>query len=188
MIIFSGVAGSGKSVQGRMLADRFGLPWLSTGEFLRMIISGERRKYMLDGHLLEDHEIIDVINKVFTLIDTQKEFVLDGFPRTVGQASWILDNQSIKKTCVIHLQAPKHVVRERLIKRGRQDDHVEAIDKRFDEFEQSIQPILKQFKRENVSIVEIDANGSIAAVHQRIVAVMTDKLHALSDGDVQRVY
>ena len=46
MIVFMGVAGSGKSVQGRMLADKLALPWLSTGEFLRMLVSGERRMYM----------------------------------------------------------------------------------------------------------------------------------------------
>ncbi len=43
MIIFMGVAGSGKSMQGKLLADTLGLPWLSTGEFLRMLISGEKR-------------------------------------------------------------------------------------------------------------------------------------------------
>ena len=58
MIIFMGVAGSGKSVQGRLLADTLGLPWLSTGEFLRMLISGQRRKDMQAGKLLD----IDCLN------------------------------------------------------------------------------------------------------------------------------
>ena len=49
MIIFMGVAGSGKSSQGRRLADERGLPWLSTGEFLRMLIAGEKRKDMVAG-------------------------------------------------------------------------------------------------------------------------------------------
>ena len=86
MIIFTGVAGSGKSVQGKLLADHLGLPWLSTGEFLRMLISGDRRKDMLAGKLLEDKEIIALVQRIFNVIDTKHEFILDGFPRTIPQA------------------------------------------------------------------------------------------------------
>ncbi len=66
-----GVAGSGKSVQGRMLADRLALPWLSTGEFLRMLVSGEKRKDMIAGKLLSDNEIITLVQRIFTIIDTR---------------------------------------------------------------------------------------------------------------------
>lgn len=176
MIIFSGVAGSGKSVQGRMLADRLSLPWLSTGEFLRMIISGERRAHMLEGHLLEDSEIIGVMQKVLTLIDTNKEFVLDGFPRTERQAEWIIENPAVKKTCVVHLQAPKDVVRARLMQRGRKDDHAEAIDKRFDEYEHMIQPILRQFEQAGVAVLDVDATDAIDMIHERIVEVVATEM------------
>ncbi len=91
MIIFTGVAGSGKSVQGKMLADHMGLPWLSTGEFLRMLISGERRKDMLAGKLLGDNEIIALVQRIFNVVDTKHEFILDGFPRSVAQADWLLN-------------------------------------------------------------------------------------------------
>ena len=62
MILLMGVAVAGKSVQGRRLADEKGLPWLSTGEFLRMLVVGERRKQMLAGKLLSDKEIIELAN------------------------------------------------------------------------------------------------------------------------------
>jgi len=88
-----GVAGSGKSVQGRLLADEMALPWLSTGEFLRMLVSGERRKDMLAGRLLSDREIIKLVQKIFAMIDIHEEFILDGFPRTVSQADWLLNQQ-----------------------------------------------------------------------------------------------
>src|SRR5258708_5206844 len=91
MIILMGVAGSGKSMQGRLLADEAGYPWLSTGELLRVLITGRRRHEMLEGSLLSDEEVINVVNTVLGLIDLSQEFVLDGFPRTVTQSEWVLD-------------------------------------------------------------------------------------------------
>ena len=82
MIIFTGVAGSGKSMQGRMLADHQALPWLSTGEFLRMLVSGDERRDMLAGKLLDDEEIISLVQKIFNDVGVEEEFEMDGFPRT----------------------------------------------------------------------------------------------------------
>lgn len=172
MIIFTGVAGSGKSMQGRRLADEFGLPWVSTGEFLRMLVSGDRRKAMLSGKLLKDSEIIQLARKIFALIDTQEEFILDGFPRTVAQADWLLNqakHDQLKITAVIHLTASPETVLERLMARGRQDDTEQAIEERFREYEQSILPILNDFKKHGVVVTDIDGNQPIEAVHQAIV-------------------
>lgn len=177
MIIFTGVAGSGKSVQGRMLADERGYPWLSTGEFLRMIVAGEPRKRMLEGKLLHDDEIIAIIERVFNLISFQEEFVLDGFPRTMKQADWLIDfaqNHGADVSLVIHMVADQATVRERLLARGRPDDHAEAIDERFEEYEQSIKPILDLLKQRGIRVVDIEANRSIAEIHQEIVAVVTE--------------
>lgn len=171
MIIFMGVAGSGKSSQGRMLADEMGLPWVSTGEFLRMLISGERRKAMLEGKLLEDSEIIGLIQKIFAMIDTDNEFILDGFPRTSQQADWLLAQKKhgqLAITAVIHLKASEGVVRDRLLERGRQDDHHDAIKERFVEYKESILPILEQFKSASVPVYDINGDQSIELVHKEI--------------------
>lgn len=178
MIVFTGVAGSGKSVQGKLLADELGYPWLSTGEFLRMVISGERRKHMLEGNLLDDEEIIAVMQKIFTMIDTQEEFVLDGFPRTKRQARWLLDLSSQGQTnisAVIHLKASKQVVQERLLARGRKDDHEEAITERFNEYEESIKPILDTFKEADIDVVDIDAERSEKIIHQEILELIKSR-------------
>ncbi|MDZ7744304.1 MAG: nucleoside monophosphate kinase [Candidatus Saccharibacteria bacterium] len=172
MIIFMGVAGSGKSMQGRMLADELGLPWLSTGEFLRMLIAGERRKEMLAGQLLADKEIIALVNKIFSLIDIKQEFVLDGFPRTIKQADWLLSQAKhgqLKITHVVHLTATEEVVRSRLIERGRQDDHHDAISERFSEYKESILPILEEFKDAGVTVHTINGERPIQTVHSEIV-------------------
>ena len=175
MIIFMGVAGSGKSIQGRQLADELGLPWLSTGEFLRMLISGERRKAMVKGKLLDDHEIIELVQKIFRLIDTKQEFILDGFPRTLAQADWLLNQVKHKQlhvTAVIHITANEAVVKDRLLTRGRQDDTAEAIDERFREYEEAIKPILDDFRKADVSVCDINGEQAVQNVHDDILAAI----------------
>lgn len=176
MIIFMGVAGSGKSVQGRELADALGSPWLSTGEFLRMFVSGERRKAMLAGKLLGDHEIIELVQKIFSMIDLKKEFVLDGFPRTTQQADWLLNqmkHRQLKITAVIHIQASEEEVSRRLLSRGRPDDHKEAIAKRFKEYEESIKPILADMKAADVPVFDIDGEQPVEDVRASILKAVT---------------
>jgi adenylate kinase len=175
MIIFMGVAGSGKSMQGRLLADREALPWLSTGEFLRMLISGEERRDMLAGKLLDDEEIITLVQKVFNVINIEEEFVMDGFPRTEGQADWLLNqvkHGQLKLTAVVHLTASEDVVLERLLGRGRQDDHKEAIAERFREYEQAIKPILEHFKQAGIPVYDINGEQEPEAVHQDIIKAL----------------
>lgn len=179
-----GVAGSGKSAQGRLLADRLGYPWLSTGEFLRMLIAGERRRQMLEGKLLDDKEIITLVQKIFRIVDTQHEFVMDGFPRTVAQADWLLSQRKhgqLDITAVIDLQASEEVVLDRLLQRGRQDDQAAVIRERFREYEQSTRPIIAEFKRDGVPVFEINGVGEIEAIHEDIVkaiaSVRTANVH-----------
>jgi adenylate kinase len=172
MIIFMGVAGSGKSSQGRLLADELAVPWLSTGEFLRMLVSGEHRRDMVSGKLLEDEEIIGLVQKIFNVVDTDNEFILDGFPRTSSQADWLLNqvkHGQLRMTAVIHLVASEQVVLDRLLGRGRQDDTEAAIRERFEEYEAAIKPILEQFSAANVPIYNINAELTVPEIHQEIV-------------------
>jgi len=172
MIILMGVAGAGKSMQGRMLADEHGFAWVSTGEVLRVLITGKRRQEMLAGKLLSDQEVIDVVDKVLDLIDTSEEFVLDGFPRTVKQAEWLLEQSKHGRfhlSGVFNLQATEAVVRERLIERGRQDDTEQAINERFREYRAVTLPIIDHFKEEKVKVCDIDASQTPRQVHDDIV-------------------
>lgn len=167
-----GVAGSGKSAQGRLLADRLGFPWLSTGEFLRMLIAGERRRQMLEGKLLDDTEIIALVQKIFRIVDIEHEFVMDGFPRTLAQADWLMAQRKhgqLDVTAVIHLKASEEVVLDRLLSRGRQDDQAEVIKERFREYEESTQPIINDFKQNGVAVFDIDGEGEIETIHEAIV-------------------
>lgn len=175
MIILTGVAGSGKSMQGRLFADERGYAWISTGELLRVLVTGQRRHEMLKGKLLSDEEVITIMDKVFELIDLSNEFVLDGFPRTIVQSDWLLEQihgGRINLTAVVNLQASEAVVRERLQQRGRVDDTTEAIDERFREYRETTLPILKHLKDERVPVYNIDAGQSPEAVHDDILTAL----------------
>lgn len=172
MILLMGVAGAGKSLQGRLLADEYGYAWISTGEVLRVLITGKRRQEMLEGKLLNDQEMVGVMDRVLELIDTTEEFVLDGFPRTVTQAEWLLNQTKLGRfrlTAIFHMSASEEVVRKRLSKRGRQDDTDDAIDRRFEEYAAVTLPILDHFKGQDIHVYDIDAVKSPNEVHEAIV-------------------
>jgi adenylate kinase len=172
MIILTGVAGSGKSMQGKMFADEHGYAWISTGEILRVLVTGKRRHEMLQGKLLSDEEMITILDTVLNLIDAKQEFVLDGFPRTTPQADWLLEQvqkERLQLTAVINLDASEEVVRERLMSRGRRDDNTNAINERFAEYKSVTLPILDYFKKEGVHVYNIDAAQSPREVHDEIL-------------------
>ena len=172
MIILMGVAGAGKSMQGKILADEHGYAWISTGEILRVLVTGKRRQEMLEGKLLSDEEMVNLMDKVLELIDTKQEFVLDGFPRTVPQADWLLRQVHAGRfelSAVVHLGATEAVVRKRLLARGRQDDNDEAIAKRFSEYRTVTLPIIDHFRREGAKVCDIDAADDPRVVHDAIL-------------------
>lgn len=172
MIILMGVAGAGKSMQGKILADEHGYAWISTGEILRVLVTGKRRHEMLEGKLLSDEEMINMMDKVLDLIDPKQEFVLDGFPRTVPQADWLMDQAHggrFDLTAVIHLGASEDVVRKRLLERGRQDDTDDAIGQRFSEYKSVTLPIIQHFREEGATVCDIDASQDPRDVHDAIL-------------------
>ena len=170
-----GVAGSGKSVQGRWVADELGLPWLSTGEFLRMLVTGERRIEMLAGKLLDDSEMIELADKIFHMIDVKQEFILDGFPRTIAQADWLIAQHKaelITITNVLHIEADEEVVASRLLGRGRQDDTEEAISSRFSEYKSITLPLIKDLEEHGIVVHHINGEGTPKDVHAQIIPLL----------------
>ena len=173
MIILMGVAGAGKSMQGRMFADEHGYAWISTGELFRVLVTGKRRQQMLEGKLLSDEEVIQLIDKTLKqMVDTNQEFLLDGFPRTKPQADWLLEQVKqgrFKLTAIFNLQASPEIVKERLLERGRQDDTEAAIKRRFDEYETVTLPIIDYFRQAGIQVYDIDAGRDPMAVHDDIL-------------------
>lgn len=178
MIILMGVAGAGKSMQGRLFADEHGYAWISTGELFRVLVTGKRRQQMLEGKLLDDDEVIELIDKTLAMIDLNKEFVLDGFPRTKTQADWVLrqvKDGRFKLTAIFNLTASPEVVKERLLKRGRQDDTEEVIKKRFAEYDAVTLPIIDYFRKAGAKVYDIAAGQDPMTVHDQIMHYIDDK-------------
>jgi adenylate kinase len=161
MIIFMGLAGSGKSTMGHFLAAHLGCPWVSTGNLLREKMDAKTQAEMLQGKIVSDEQTLDVLNEEFRRIGAHNhQFVLDGSPRTMRQAQWLVQKSQsgeLKITAVIHLNIDKDAAKERLLARRRPDDHEQAITERFSEYDEAIVPILDYLKSEGCKVHEINA-------------------------------
>lgn len=181
MILLMGIAGSGKGTQGTMLADARGSHLISMGEVLRMYVTGEQRERMLKGELLDDQEIIAIVDKVLNSLTVRDEIILDGFPRTVPQAEWLLKQVKAgryKIKAVFHLVASREAVKARLVKRGRIDDVDEAINERFDEYERSTMPVIRWLEEQGLEVVNVNAERSVEAVNDDLVKYLDSKTGA----------
>lgn len=175
MILLMGPAGAGKSMQGHKLADEFGYAYISTGEVFRLLITGRRRAEMLEGKLLSDAETIHVLDKVLDIIDVKEQFILDGFPRTAPQVTWMLGEMAagrFEKPVVVHLNLSEEEIYTRLSLRGRPDDTDEAIRKRYELYQDQTQPVLQQMIDAGITVYEIDGAGTPIEVHERILAAL----------------
>ncbi|GFO61995.1 adenylate kinase [Geomonas silvestris] len=91
-LILLGPPGVGKGTQAKLLIDRFGIPQISTGDILRAAVKdltpmGVKAKGFMDsGALVPDEVVIGIVEERLAQADCVPGFVLDGFPRTVGQA------------------------------------------------------------------------------------------------------
>jgi adenylate kinase len=91
-LVLLGPPGSGKGTQGERLQEDFELPYYATGDILRAAVRGETdlgkqaKEYMDSGDLVPDDLIVDVIGERLATSEARDGFILDGFPRTAGQA------------------------------------------------------------------------------------------------------
>jgi adenylate kinase len=94
-VILLGPPGAGKGTQAKRIAEKFGIPQISTGDILRENVArqtgwGLKAKQIMDrGDLVPDQLVCDMVAERLKLADCERGFILDGFPRTVGQAQWL---------------------------------------------------------------------------------------------------
>jgi len=173
MVVIFGPAGAGKSVQGQILAARHGWRWLSAGQLLRDTRDHELLKEMSAGELVDANKVNQIVGKAIRRAKDIDHLIVDGFPRQLEQAQWLLDSQDkhgrdVKLVIVLDV-SKKEVVR-RLTIRGRMDDTPEAIEERLNIHEERIKPIIDYFKDHNVKVVHVDGSGQVGEVHDRIEA------------------
>ena len=91
-IIMLGAPGAGKGTQAKMIASKYGIPHISTGDIFRANIKNgtelgaKAKQYMDKGELVPDELVVDLIMDRFKEDDAKNGYVLDGFPRTIPQA------------------------------------------------------------------------------------------------------
>lgn len=173
MIVFFGPAGAGKSMQGQILSARHGWRWLSAGQLLRDTHDPELIAQMQSGELVSEETIQTVMKQALIEAKDIEKVILDGYPRELGQAQWLIDTEPEHEraiSLVIVLEVPRGEVLRRLQVRGRTDDTPEAIEKRLQVYRQEIYPILDYLNDRSVPIVHLDGTGTVGQVHDRIEA------------------
>ena len=195
MIILFGLAGSGKGTQGKALSEIFGWRWLSVGQAIRD--TGEYKEYTDAGKLVPDEEVIKIMNRQIAKAEAEGfDVVLDGYPRDLHQAEWMMQNMAEKIDGAIVLEVPKEELFERLALRGRDDDQSrEAIEQRFAIFEQNICSILPLLESKNIEIRRVDGTGTVEEVTARLVQNVkemvpsaTEQVDDVNGGEIERSY
>lgn len=172
MIILFGLAGSGKGTQGKALSEIFGWRSLSVGQAIRD--TGGYTEATNKGELIPDEDVINLMNRQIEKAEAEGfDVILDGYPRTVGQAEYIVNNMAEKIDGAIILEVPKEELFNRLELRGRDDDKERSsIERRFEIFEQNICSILPLLNQVNIPVERVNGVGKIEEVTKRLVDVI----------------
>lgn len=118
-MIFLGAPGAGKGTQSDIVAERYGIPTISTGVMIREAIKNNTemglaaKSYTEKGALVPDEVVIGIIAERLSKEDCQNGFILDGFPRTVPQAE-ALDKMGVDINCVVSLEVADERIVERM--------------------------------------------------------------------------
>ena len=118
-IIFLGAPGAGKGTQAELVAERVGIPTISTGAIIREAIRMETelgmvaKGYIDQGNLAPDEVVIGIIRERLAQDDCQNGYILDGFPRTVPQAE-ALDRMGIEIDVVLSIEVSDEIIIERM--------------------------------------------------------------------------
>ncbi len=183
--VLFGPPGAGKGTQAGAMVQRYNLCHLSTGELLRSEIAagtqlGLQAKTLIEaGNLVPDEVVIGMIASKFATTEGVDGFLLDGFPRTLAQASALDDllaQKGEKVTSCVSIIIPDALIHERIAHRaaieGRADDaRPEVVQNRIDTYHAKTEPLIGFYKQAG-RYSEIDGTGTIDQVQQRIFDCM----------------
>ena len=170
MFAIAGPPGSGKSTQLQAFRSA-GYGIASAGTLLRQHAPADVLAQMTQGRLVDINYTNSLMNEALVRLRTSHgdtRVVLDGFPRAVQQAKWLLEEYRAPLTHYIVLMAPEAALLERLIGRGRDDDNHEAIQSRFDAFAQNMPSLLDYLNSQRVEICKISAEQSVDTITRKI--------------------
>ena len=183
-IVLLGPPGAGKGTQAAKIAVQYSVPHISTGDMLRQQVAsgsplGDRVKSILDlGELVTDDIIMQVVEARLSQPDCARGFLLDGIPRTVGQAESLgrlLLNMGNPKLRVLQIDVPDNVLLERIqLRQGessRSDDKAEVAAKRLKVYWDQTAPVANYYEQKG-SLVKLDGVGLVDEVFHRITTAL----------------
>jgi adenylate kinase len=168
--VIMGIQGSGKGTQSQVLASDLDLAHISVGDIFRWHVANHTqmgaqvRRCLAAGKLVDDDLVQAVIQRRMAEHDWNFGFIIDGFPRTVAQAGFFMENYDVD--AVIHLDMPDDEVRARVASR-RPDDVEEALAVRLRDFHEQTEPAIDLFRRKE-HVITVDATPARELVQQQI--------------------
>ena len=183
-MLLMGPPGAGKGTQAKVLADRLGIPAVSTGDIFRANVKDETelgleaKRYMDAGNYVPDEVTNAMVRDRLSEADAGEGFLLDGYPRTlprVGTLDDILADHGHQLNAVVALVADTDVLVDRMLRRskvdGRSDDSEEVIRHRQEVYAAETKPLLRVYAQRGL-LVEVDGVGEIAEVSERVLAAL----------------
>lgn len=163
-IVYIGPAGSGKSTQADLLAEKLGIPHIQMGDIIRASTDPEVQKIIASGVLVPDTLAMRLLADELSNQKYDNGFVIDGVPRTIYQAQ----NLPFEPDVVIYLAVRDSENIKRLLLRKRADDTQELIKKRLAIYHAETAPVL-DFYRANGKLFEINGELSVEVIFEDIL-------------------
>ncbi len=183
-LIIMGPPGAGKGTQAKFVADRLGVPAISTGDIFRSNVSQETelgleaKRYMDAGDYVPDEITNGMVRDRLAEPDATGGFLLDGYPRTLAQVEELdamLAARGNQLDAVLLLTVDEDEVVERLAKRardeGRSDDTEDVIRHRQNVYGEQTAPLIEVYAERGL-LVEVDGMGEVAEVTARVFAAL----------------
>ena len=187
VIIFLGPPGSGKGTQAKMLSKKIDFQHISVGDLLRENISNNTKlgklatTYVDSGELVPDDLIIELVNSSVQSLQNNKDsqfsgMILDGFPRTINQASSLdakISDLGTRIKSVIYLDILDEKIINRLQARGRNDDKPHLIRNRLNVYRDQTEPLLGYYNEKKL-LDSINGDQKMEDVNSSILNVITE--------------
>lgn len=187
-LVLLGPPGAGKGTQAARLAERLGVPAISTGDIFRANIKGgtelgrTAQEYTARGELVPDEVTNAMVRDRLAQPDAAQGFLLDGYPRNtaqVGELDGILEADGRALDAALEITADADVVVERLLKRaeieGRADDTEPVIRRRLDVYAEQTAPVSGLYAERDL-LVRVDGIGEVDEVTERLLAALASQV------------
>ena len=177
-IVLLGPPGAGKGTQAQKLAEKLGVPQISTGDLFRKNIGDgtplgvEAKRYLDAGDLVPSSLTNALVEDRIDQPDAADGFILDGFPRSVEQAKALhdmLEARDTKLDAVLEFRVSEDELLARLKDRGRADDTEEVIHNRMKVYRDETEPLLEYYRDE---LRTVDAVGTLDEVFARALRAL----------------